>query len=573
MQVEDKMIIEWDVAIPMDDGVTLRADVFRPLGEAKVPVLLSYGPYGKGLSFQEGYPTAWQIMAEQHPDALEGSSNRYQNWETADPEKWVPHGYALIRIDSRGAGRSPGYLDPHAPREIDDIEQCIQWVSDQPWSNGKVGMSGISYYASNQWRTAARRPPALAAICVWEGYNDRYRDATRHGGILCSFSRNWAEMQVKTVQHGRGERGARSPLTGELVAGPETIPEEALAANRANIWPEFQRQMLDGPLYQDRSASLHDIDVPLLSCGNWGGQGLHLRGNVEGFLQAGSQQKWLEMHGGTHWAVYYTDYAVALQREFFDHFLKGIDNGWDKQKPVRLQVRHIDGFRERFESEWPIPRTEWTKLYLHPDGTLKDSPAKDEAEVAYAPLENGHRFLSEPFTEETEITGPSAAKLFLSSDSEDADVFLVLHLIDPNGEEVTFQGALDPHTPLAQGWLRASHRALDPARSLPYRPYHTHADAQPLRSGQRVELDVEILPTSIVVPAGYRLGLSVLGKDYEHAGEGASLSNMKNVMRGCGPFLHDDPDDRPASVFGGTCRLHFGKDAAPYVLLPRIPKA
>lgn len=300
MQVEDKMIIEWDVAIPMDDGVTLRADVFRPLGEAKVPVLLSYGPYGKGLSFQEGYPSAWQIMAEQHPDALEGSSNRYQNWETADPEKWVPHGYALIRIDSRGAGRSPGYLDPHAPREIDDIEQCIQWVSDQPWSNGKVGMSGISYYASNQWRAAVRRPPALAAICVWEGYNDRYRDATRHGGILCSFSRNWAEMQVKTVQHGRGERGARSPITGELVAGPETIPEDTLAANRANIWPEFQRERLDGSLYKDRSANLRDIDLPLLSCGNWGGQGLHLRGNVEGFLQAGSQQKWLEMHGGTH---------------------------------------------------------------------------------------------------------------------------------------------------------------------------------------------------------------------------------------------------------------------------------
>ncbi|MDH0683005.1 CocE/NonD family hydrolase [Achromobacter animicus] len=573
MQNQEQMIVEWDVAIAMDDGLTLRADVFRPRGDERVPVLLSYGPYGKGLAFQEGYPTAWEIMAREHPDTVTGTSNRYQNWETADPEKWVPHGYALLRIDSRGAGRSPGYLDPHSPREIDDIVQCIAWAAQQPWSNGKVGMSGISYYASNQWRAAARRPQGLAAICVWEGYHDRYRDATRHGGMLCSFSRNWAEMQVRTVQHGRGERGARSAITGELVAGPETLAEDVLAAQRANLWPAFQRERLDGPVYQERTAKLEDIDVPLLSCGNWGGQGLHLRGNVEGFLQAGSRQKWLEMHGGTHWAVYYTDYAVELQRRFFDRFLKGADNDWDSTPAVRLQVRHIDHFVERFEYEWPLARTQWQRLYLHPDGSLQEDVPSGTARLEYEPLASGQRFVSAPFSETTEITGPSAVKLFLSSQTEDADVFIVLHLIDPAGEEVTFQGALDPHTPIAQGWLRASQRELDTQRSLPYRPYHTHANVQPLEPGVPVELDVEVLPTSVVVPAGYRIGLSVLGKDYEHAGEGASLSNMKNVMRGCGPFLHDDEGDRPAHIYGGRCSLHFDGEAAPYVLLPVIPSA
>lgn len=571
MQNQEPMVVEWDVAIEMDDGVTLRVDVFRPTGNERVPVLLSYGPYGKGLAFQQGYPTAWEIMAKEHPDTVDGSSNRYQNWETADPEKWIPHGYALLRIDSRGAGRSPGYLDPHSPREIDDIVQCIAWAAKQPWSNGQVGMSGISYYASNQWRVAARRPPGLAAICVWEGYQDRYRDATRHGGILCSFSRNWAEMQVRTVQHGRGERGARSSVTGELVAGPETLPEDVLANRRANLWPEFQREVLDGRLYQERSARLEDIEVPLLSCGNWGGQGLHLRGNVEGFLEAGSRQKWLEMHGGTHWAIYYTDYAVELQRRFFDHFLKDADNGWDKLPSVRLQVRHVDRFVERFESEWPLARTQWRRLYLHSDGVLRDHQPTTVAQLDYAPLESGLKFLSEPFSEATEITGPSAVKLFLSSETADADVFVVLHLIDPVGNEITFQGALDPRTPIAQGWLRASQRELDPKRSLPYRPYHSHTAVQPLIPGKPVELDVEVLPTSVVVPPGYRIGLSVLGKDYEHAGEGASLSNMKNVMRGCGPFLHDDEGDRPATIFGGRCTVHFGPDAAPFVLLPVIP--
>lgn len=565
------MIVEWDIPIVMDDGMILRADLFRPVGSAQVPVLLSYGPYGKGLAFQEGYPTAWEIMAKEHPDTVSGTSNRYQNWETADPEKWVPYGYALLRIDSRGAGRSPGYLDPHSPRETEDIVQCIGWAARQPWSNGKIGMSGISYYASNQWRAAAQRPPGLAAICVWEGYNDRYRDATRHGGILCSFTRDWAEMQVRTVQHGRGERGARSPLTGEWVAGPETLPEEELERNRSNLWSVFQNAELDGPVYEERSGHVEDIEVPLLSCGNWGGQGLHLRGNIEGFLRAGSVQKWLELHGGTHWAIYYTDYAVELQRRFFDHFLKGLNNGWDKEPKIRLHVRHVDRFEQRYENEWPLARTQWTRFYLHPNGTLDCKAPTETAKLSYAPLGQGLRFVTAPFERSTEITGPSAVKLLLSSESCDADVFIVLHLIDPDGAEVTFQGALDPNTPIGQGWLRASHRELDLTLSEPYRPYHTHRNKQPLQPNEVVEMDIEVWPTSIVIPSGYRLGLSVLGKDYECEGAGASLSNMKNVMRGCGPFVHEDESDRPADVFGATCTLHLGSEETAYILLPIVP--
>ena len=118
---------------------------------------------------------------------------------------------------------------------------------------------------------------------------------------------------------------------------------------------------------------------------------------------------------------------------------------------------------------------------------------------------------------ETEITGPSALKLFLSSSTEDADIFAVLRVFSPDLKEIVFQGAIDPHTPVGQGWLRASHRKLDPALSKPWRPYHTHDEVQPLKPGVPVELDVEIWPTSIVVPAGYRIALTIRGKDYEHA--------------------------------------------------------
>ena len=162
-------------------------------------------------------------------------------------------------------------------------------------------------------------------------------------------------------------------------------------------------------------------------------------------------------------------------------------------------------------------------------------------------------------------------KLFISSPTADADIFTVLRVFDPQGKEVVFQGALDPHTPVGQGWLRASHRKLDAKLSLPYRPYHTHDQAQPLVPGQVYELDVEIWPTCIVVPRGYRIALSVRGRDFEHEGAAATLSNMKNPMRGCGPFVHDDPVDRPPAVFGGNVTLHMGPDRHAGLLLPIIP--
>jgi putative CocE/NonD family hydrolase len=566
------MKIDWDVPIRMDDGLVLRGDVFRPEADGRYPVLLSYGPYGKGLAFQEGYRTAWDIMARDYPDALAGSSNRYQNWEVVDPEKWVPDGYVCVRVDSRGAGRSPGYLAHNNARETRDIGQCIEWAATQSWSSGKVGMNGISYYASNQWRAAAQKPPQLAAICVWEGWNDAYRESARHGGIICSFRKNWQDMQVKTVQHGMGTRGRKNPNTGELVCGPETLPDAELVRNREDMWQSFLSRELEGPYYRERSADLSQIEVPLLSAANWGGQGLHTRGNFEGFIRSKSKDKWLEVHGGSHWAPFYTDYGVALQKRFFDHFLKNKNNGWDQQPRVQLNVRHPgEKFVVRHENEWPLARTQWTRFYLDPRGNrLATQPPNGGAKsITYEPKGNGTTF-SMTVERETEITGPSALKLFASSATNDADFFVVLRVFDPAGKEVLFQGALDPKTPVGQGWLRASHRKLDPKLSLPYRPYHTHDELQKLQPGKSVELDVEIWPTCIVVPKGWTIALSIRGSDYEHDDAPATLSNMKNPMKGCGPFTHDDQTDRPPAVFGGKVTLHF--EQRPYLLLPIIPE-
>jgi uncharacterized protein len=566
--------IDWDVPIEMDDGIVLRADVFRPYGNGRNPVILSYGPYAKGLSFQQGYPNQWERMVSQHPDVEAGSSNRYQNWKVVDPEKWVPDGYVCVRVDSRGAGRSPGWLDPFSPRETSDLAACIEWAAAQPWSRGKVGLNGISYYAMNQWHVASLRPRGLTAMCAWEGASDWYRDATHHGGILCTFFGNWYEMQVTTVQNGLGSRGPVNPNTGEPACGPETLDADELAARRADFSADVAARSLDDDYHRARSGDWERIDVPLFSAGNWGGHGLHLRGNVEGNVRSASPQKWLELHGLEHWTHFYTDYGVRLQKRFFGHFLKDEDTGWEEQPPVLLQVRHVDGaFGERGELEWPIARTEWTRLYLNAEeGSLTFSPAAGEGAAPYEALGDGLTFMTAPLEREVEITGPSAAKLFASSSTVDADLFVVVRVFDPSGEEVVLQGAIDPHTPVAQGWLRASHRKLDPSLSEPYRPYHTHDEKQPLEPGETYELDVEIWPTSLVVPAGYRIALTVRGRDYEYPGAGGDrLTTFKNELRGCGPFLHDDPDDRPPDVFGGTVTVHTGGEHGSYLLLPFVP--
>jgi uncharacterized protein len=566
-EVRDGMRIDWNVHIPMDDGIVLRADVFRPIAEGRYAVILSYGPYGKGLSFQEFFKSQWDRMTASFPETAEGSSNKYQNWEVVDPEKWVPDGFICIRVDSRGAGRSPGALDHHNPREAKDLYDCIEWAAAQPWSNGKIGLNGISYYAMNQWRVAGLQPPHLAAMCVWEGYADRYRDATHHGGILSTFARNFQGRQVFRVQYGVGEKGARNPVTGELVSGPETLSEEELQKNRGDLWGDVSRHPLDGPYYRDRSAHWDRIKTPLLSAGNWGGHGLHLRGNTEGFMRAASEQKWLEIHGQAHWTHFYTNYGIDLQKRFLGYFLKGEDTGWDKQPPVQLQIRHPgEKYVLRHENEWPLARTQWTRHYLDPEGM-----ALGPSEPAADTTASFDMFLTPPFTQETEITGPVAAKLWVSSSTEDADLFLVLRLFDPGGEEVLFHGANDPRMPIANGWLRASHRKLDLELSLPYRPYHTHDEMQPLTPGELVELDIEIWPTCIVIPPGYRFGLAVRGKDYQNDDPPLELDGVKYTMQGVGPFKHDEPSDRPADVFGGQTTLHFAPGRQPYVLLPIVP--
>lgn len=570
--IQDGMQIDFDLELVMDDGVTLRADVFRPIEEGQYPVLLTYGPYGKWLHFKDGYARQWHAMETKYRDSLEGTSSRYANWETVDPEKWVCDGYVIVRIDSRGAGRSEGVIDCWSAREAQDIYNCIELFAQQPYSNGKIGMLGISYYAVNQWAAAALKPPHLAAICPFEGANDMYRDIARHGGIVCTFIEKWWKVQVDRLQHGRGDNGLISAITGKSVAGPETLTQDELLQNRAELLNKtFEKREMIDEWYLKRTTDLSQIDIPVLSCGNWGGNALHLRGNIEGYMRIPSKQKWLEVHGLEHFAEFYTPYGVDLQKRFFNHFLKGMDT-WH-QAPVHLRLRNVDGtFTDRDEQEWPLARTEWTKFYLDVNHLHLTKEQPEDGETAFYALSNGLSFFTPPLEKEMEITGHIVAKLFVKSTTNDADLFVTLRVLDPDGQDVTFISAGDPKGVIATGWLRASHRKLDKEKSLPYRPWHTHDEKQPLVPGETYELDVEVWPTSVIIPAGYRLGVQISGKDFEIPNYGSALHAFGTTYSGNGSYTHDNPVDRPAETFGGHTTLVSEEGKRSYLLLPIIPE-
>ena len=240
-----------------------------------------------------------------------------------------------------------------------------------------------------------------------------------------------------------------------------------------------------------------------------------------------------------------------------------------------LRVRTVDDtFIDRNENEWPIARTQWTRYYLDTSANTlaATAPAAGDSAAFKALESEGITFSTPPLERDTEITGPAAVKLFVSSDTADADLFVVLRVFRPDGSEVVFKGAVDPHTPVGHGWLRASHRKLDPTLSTAWRPYHTHDEMQPLTPEAVYELDIEIWPTSVIVPAGHRIALTVRGKDYEYAGEIAELDFFKNSkLKGVGIYTHTNAQLRPSALYGGSTTLHCGGVHAACVVLPVIP--
>jgi uncharacterized protein len=564
---DGNILVEKDVAIPLMDGHVLYCNVFRPNhSSAKVPPIVAFTPYGKDSDVAIDFKRYWDFVLRDHPEVMQGDSDgRYLTWEVPDPQRWIPAGYAIVVIDARGTGKSPGFYEMMSPLQTRDFYDAIEWAGVQPWSNGKVGLLGVSYLAIKQWQVAALQPPHLAAMIPWEGMFDHYRDFYRHGGIFSSaFPKLLWDSQIAVNQNGNAASPYRDRFSHKRSTGVAINPL-VLPGNLQNEFSAGQQHPFDDAYFKLRTPVAARIKTPFLSAGNWGGLGLHLRGNVTAFNEAASANKWLEMHTDTHFASMYLPEAVALQRRFFDCFLKGEINGFRDEPRLLLTIRDPRAPRRRTADTWPLPETQWTRYYLDAVSNSMETEARSAAAcITYDALDNDITFLTAPCTRDTEFTGPVAAKLFVSSSTSDMDLFLTLQLFGPDGKEVTFVGANDPQAPVSQGWLRASHRKIEEARSTPYRPYHPHDDIAKLRPGEVYEVDVEIWPTSIVCPTGYRLGLTIGGKDFERP-------EATGLMRGSGLFLHNDPGDRPFDEFGGINRIHTGAEYQSYLLMPCIP--
>jgi len=468
--------------------------------------------------------------------------------------------------------------------------EVVEWAAEQSWSSGKVGLLGISYYAGTQWRVAARQPKGLSAIIPWEGMSDYYRDRCRHGGILSNqFISFWWNRQVITNQYGRPGRKAAN-------WGPDTIEgnlsEEELANNRQDqTIDNVNNHFRDDDYYSTKEFNIADIKVPLLSVANWGGILLHLRGNVQGYLNAGSELKYLRFITGRHDLPFYYEEEVELQRSFLDAFLKGDDRvGWSqkgKLPPVDMVLRKGDvGFNDaaaekkyprRTENEWPIARTQYTRYYLSPDKALSTSApaASEEKKVSYKALGNLDnpqlvQFTTPAFEAETEITGHVVAHLAVSAsklsadqttEPSDIDLFLTLRHISPEGKEVFYTGTAGDPVPLTKGWLRTSLRKIEDQHTrhrdwLPHREYRS-TDVQEVKPDTVYEVDVEVWPTNVVLEKGAKLVFEVSSGD----------------TQGCGIFGHNSAEDRTEKVFSGLNHLNFSKEHENYVVLPVIPSA
>lgn len=547
-----------EIQIPMRDGSYLAANLYQPKSEGRFPVIMTMCPYGKDAHFSQFAPANPTIVIEYSHSQDKGP---LLSWETPNPEFWVPQGYAILRIDERGIGNSPGKLDILSESLKKDYYDAIEWAGTEPWSNGKIGLLGISYLAMSQWAVASEQPPHLTCIVPWEGTVDYYADFCYPGGIQSNaFLTFWWENGILTRQY-----------------NPDgTYTKEQLQANRVEFTEVVRNHPLRDKAWTNRFSDLSKVKVPVLSASNWFSAGMHTRGNFLGFQNAASENKWLEVHIGSHVGEFYTAEGRALQKKFLDYWLKGIDTGIMQEPKVKLAIpRGGNHYTWRYENEYPLKRTQWTRFYLDASSKiLSKESAHSKAIVCYEgdkdreskywakPFmmkafsrdeDNSKRVMFEtaPFKKETEILGPIKLRLWASSTTDDMDIFVTLRNIDSLGKEVVNSGALTEKSPISQGWLRASLRKTNDELSTDYKPYYAFDEFQKLVPGEVYPLDIEIWDSAIVIAKGNRLLLEIGSQS----------------QSGCA-LITQTGDDR---VWEADVTIHTGDEFDSYLMLPIIP--
>jgi predicted acyl esterase len=532
-----RMIFEKDVAVTVRDGTALYVNVFRPPEDGQYPVVVSFDIYGKdSIHVAAAMPAGGAYTLGQYNASL------YAAWEAPDPGFWVPNGYVVVKAAARGTSGSKGRISPLSQMEAEDFFDVIEWCGTQGWSNGNVVANGVSYLAMTQWRVGQLNPPHLKALIPWEGVSDLYREWAFHGGIpetnFCPF----LDSLVKKTWPG--------------------CDLDEISVDRE------QHPFLDG-YWHDRHGDLSKIRVPMLVCASWSTHGLHNRGTIEGFRQASSQHKWLEVHGRKEWETYFHREVLERQLRFCDFFLKGVENDWLDVPRVRYERRDrfYDGVT-KFAEAWPLPNTSYVPLYLDvTKRALQTAAVPDLSAVTYdstAPnTDGGSARFTIRFAEDTELTGYMKLKLWVSTDDDDMDLFVGIKKFDRRGKELHFPDFNHiEHGRVARGWLRVSHRELDEARSTPWQPWLKHLRALKLKPGEIVPVEIEIWPSSTLFRKGETLELTVQGGDYSNTASNPLPAKHGRISTG-----HNRLVNR------GRHTIHAGGNYDSHLLIPVIPAA
>ncbi|MGO9681962.1 MAG: CocE/NonD family hydrolase [Beijerinckiaceae bacterium] len=478
------ILLMQDVAVKLRDGVTIRVDIYRPVGDTKCPAIVGWSPYGKrgGILFMEvfGHPTRMDV-----PSNWEDGLNKF---EALNPSYWVAHGYAIVSPDPRGVGHSEGDVLAWGPEDAQDQYDLIEWIAAQDWSNGKVGMSGTSWLAMAQWNSAAIRPPHLAAIAPWEGALDIYRDTANRGGIP-----DWIFAE-----------GIFSRMFGN--GRVEDLPGMTRTYPFINAY------------WKTKNAPVENISVPAYVVGSWTNI-LHTAGTFAGWRRIGSKDKWLRVHNTHEWTDYYNPAHVDDLRKFFDRYLKAIQNGWESTPRVRLTVLDPGNGDEvnRAEQEFPLTRQTLIPLYLSADDgkqVLQRDRFPTDATCLYDSADRAGTTFRITFEKDVEITGYIKLKLWVETpDSDDMDIFAFAKKIDRKGQEQQTQVVTGRGHVGANGRLRVSLRAIDAARSTPSEPFQTFDKVEKLKPGEVVPVEIGFWPYSMRWRAGETLELVITGVD------------------------------------------------------------
>jgi len=564
-------MLDRDVQAEMRDGVKLCVDVYRPDAPGRFPALLTMHPYCKDI----------EDMVHLGKD-LGRMNVEFAAVEAGDHEFWARHGYAHVIADVRGTGKSQGtYYNLTSPQEAQDGYDLVEWIAEQPWSDGKVGMIGISYLAFIQYLVAAEQPPHLRAIFPHDGWGDLYRDIMYQGGIPGIFAYimdqiipTTQSVPVSRVMYGEQEMRRRAE---QLKQDDSSSIQHNATAYKVLSLPDAHPiafdivlNRVDNQFYRDRSPAAHmdKIRVPTYLGSEMHAYPvtMHLPGVSWGWERIGAPKK----------VAFRPSKDGGLDRPFhelhdeilrwYDYWLKGIDNGIMDEPPVKIWVRGAEEWR--YADEWPLTSvTRWSKFYLREANQLSwgvgpsdyETPDRMDYEppvpVVINPEPLSDRppaitYTAKPFDEDTEVIGPLALYLHASLSDHDGDFLVAVKEVDSEGAECV----------LTRGWLRASHRELDAERSTAWKPYHSHVEPKPIMPGEVYEYAIEIQPMANRFDAGHRLKLEIWPCDYP----AEDYYDWTQYWGAC----HHMPYGRPVAY-----ELHHSPEHPSHLLVPIVRAA